>query len=330
VSANNYVQFYQQLPIPWLTQGPNGQAEGASWPSVLDGQVNLAKQAVKARLPSYAPVDALPYIGRDRRLLQGAAETTASFRVRLRDVWGQWSRAGTACGVLEQIAYFLQSNGAVWVQQNGLQQKLTAMPTPGVDPTSLMSITDTATLSTTLTSTSPPYRTIPAGTPWFALNPNTDFCNCFAIIVPSWPFSSLVMANFNNSDCATVTWPVAFGNTTYSIIVGPPTAPVTLVVDGTTQTTTGVTIRASAPWTGSVAVIAYAAGVNPLNFFSSASFGALQSLINAFRPNAICVGLFAITSGTRTWDYFPAGTTWDGGTYPTWDTNSASQVLGVF
>lgn len=286
-------------------------------------------------MPDFAPPDALPHIGSDQKLIQGPSESNASFIARLKDPWGQWSRAGTPCSVLEQIAYYAQSNGAVWVQQNGLQYTLSAMPTPGGDPTSLVVQTNAPTLSTILTSAVSPYRTIPSGTPWFQLGTdlNTDLCNRFAIIFPSWPFAALTTAYFTATDNVAVTWPFTFGSTSYSIQIGTPVVTdgsggVVLHADGTTQTTAGVTIRSTAPFTGYASVVAYTAGVNPLNTWSSASAGTLQRIISTFRPTALCAGVFAIQSG-RMWDY-PTGSTWDG-LGGQWDVpSSIATIIGSF
>jgi hypothetical protein len=176
-----------------------------------------------------------------------------------------------------------------------------------------------------MTSTAPPYRTIPAGTPWFAFDGNTDMCNRFALIFTTWPFSTLLNANFNNTDFVNLTWPAAFASSSYSIVLGVPSSNVTLYIDGTTQMQTGVTIRSSAPWFGSVPVIAWASGVNPLNFFTTSTFGALQSLIAAFKPNAICMGVYLLASGKMLG--FSGLTLGSGATL---GGSIISQILGVF
>ena len=322
----NYTEWYRNLPIGWFTGGANGQSEATANGTIVDNYVALLKAGVKAREPDNAPVDALPHIGGDRQLIQGSNETNASFTTRLLDAWGQWSRAGTPCSVLEQLYYFGLS-GAVWVQQNGLQYTLSGAPTPGQDPTGLVVASTATTLPATLTSSVAPYRQIPAGTPWVNFDGNTDMTNRFAIILPSgWPFASLTQVNFNNADSAVATWPVPFGSSTYSVIYGVPTDDVVISVDGTTQTKTSVTIRASAPWTGSLWVIAWSAGVNPLNTFSLASFGAVKRIIQTFRPNALCVGVYAYQNSKGAWGY-PVRK-WGNG--DKWGATSVTQILGSF
>lgn len=315
--------------VPWLAGGVNGQAEGKAWPAVLDYLVSQLVQARYQCFPDYCAADALPAVGNDRQFIQGMSETAASFKTRCRTAPDTWPRAGSAGGVLEQLWYY-GLTGAYWVQQNGLYYTFGSNTlTPGADPTALLQSGSTSPLGSVLTSTVNNARTIPAGTPWFYFDGNTDLCNRFAIILPTWSFSALALASFANSDSAVVTWPFAFGSSTYNVIYGSPAAPVVLNVDGTTQTTSGVTLRASAPWTGSVWVVAYTTGVNPLNMFSATNTGAVQRLISTFRPNSLCTGVYAIRSG-RMWDW-PANTTWDG--YGgNWDSGPSviTQILGAF
>lgn len=318
--------------VPWLAGGPNGQKEGAAWPAVLDYYVNQLYQARYQAYPDLCAVDALPHLGNDRKMIQGAAESNASFRARLKAAFDTWPRAGTACGVLEQLWYF-GLTGAVWVQPNGNYYTFgSSTLTPGQDPTPLLTSGNLDQLIAPLTSsvlpptTSSAGRSIPAGNSWWEFDFNTDFTNRFAIICPSWPFSALALANFVNSDSAAVTWPVPFGSASYSVIYGVPNDTVSLYVDGTTQFTTGVTIRSSAPWTGQVWVTGFANGVNPLNWFGTASFGALQSIITNWRPNALCMGVIALQSG-RMWGY-PTTNKWgDGGT---WGGSTTIVLTGAF
>lgn len=317
-----FQQWYASAPVPWLVAGPNGQKEAGTWPAVLDQLSQQMDDARKCAYPDYSPVDALPHLGGDRQLIQGSNESDVSFRTRLKDAWGQWGRAGTACGVLEQLYYFGLS-GAVWVQQNGLQYTLSGAPTPGQDPTSLVVASNCPATGGPIASSTAPYRSIPAGTPWAFLDANTDLCNRFAIKIPSFPFSAITQATFTNSDSAAITFPFQFGNISYALVYGMPTAPVVLSEDVTARTTTGTTIRASGPWSGTVYVIAWNAGVNPLNTFSFASLGTLQRIISTFRPNAICTSVYAINSGRVLGDGRHLG---DGGVLG----GSVTQILGSF
>jgi hypothetical protein len=256
--------------------------------------------------------------------VRGLNESETSYRIRLRDAWAQWSRAGTPLSVLEQLEFF-GMRGATWVQPNGLEFNLSATPTAGVDPTPLLVVTTSPPLAGPLTSSVPPYRTIPAGTPWHYFDSNTDFTNRFAIFLPQWPYSTITTAMFVDSDTATATWPVKFSDTSYHVLIGPPGVSITINVDGSSKTMSGLTLQASSPWTGTVSVLGYAAGVDPFNVFTAASVGAVQRIIQNFRPNALCTGVSAVTSG-RIWGY-PTGVAWgDGGVWG----GTTSQLLGVF
>lgn len=321
---STFVDWWRGLPIPFLVAGPNGQAEALGWPQYIDDTIVDADDARKVAYPDEAPSDALAHLGNDRNLIRGQAESEVSYRIRLRDAWAQWSRAGTPLAVLEQLEFY-GMRGAVWVQQNGLEFTLSAAPTAGVDPTPLLVVTPSQALAAPLTSTVPPYRTIPAGTPWHAFDGNTDLTNRFAILMPTWTFSSITTANFASSDTATVTWPIVFADTSYHVLVGVPSDSVIITVDGASKTTTGITLQSTASWSGSVAVIAYATGVDPFNVFTVASPGAIKRIIITFRPNALCMGVSSIASGS-TWGY-PAALKWGDGHL--WG-GSVSQLLGVF
>ena len=119
-----------------------------------------------------------------------------------------------------------------------------------------------------------------------------------------------------------------FPDANYGIFWGPPNAPVVINADGTTKTNTGITLRSSGEYNGSIPVVAWEAGVSPFNLWSATSTGVLQSIIRNFRSNARCTGVYALQAG-RMWDY-PVGATWDG--YGgAWDAPSVvSQIIGGF
>lgn len=138
-APGSYQDWWKSLPIPWLVGGPNGQKEATALGSVFDQQVSLVKLATTAHMPDYAPTDALAHIGGDRQLEQGPNETNANFVTRLKTAWDDWARAGTALELLVQL-YWGGFGGAVIAQQNGLLYSLSAAPTAGADPTSLLQI----------------------------------------------------------------------------------------------------------------------------------------------------------------------------------------------
>lgn len=319
MARTTFVSWYKSLPIPWLVSGVNGQREGGSWPSVVDSQIVLLDSARKVAYPDYTPSDALPNLGGDSKLAQGPGEADASFRIRIKGRWDDWARAGTWLELLVQL-YWGGYTGAVVVQQNGLASYLTGTPTPGVDPTALYTEVACSTLSVAITSNvNPPTltstgRAIPSGTPWWqfaesrSANANasdTDYCNRFAVLFPG-PLPSQFMtvgtATFTASDTATVVWNNAFPNTTYHVQVGIPTITdggggVSVVADSTTKTLTGVTLNASGAFTGTVSVLAWQDGANPYADLHPSDLSKLQFTIATWRPNALCVGVYAVAQG---------------------------------
>lgn len=257
--------------IPWLSGGPNGQAEGLAWPAQFDAYVAQLVAARYCAFPDKAPTDALPHLGGDRQLYQGPSETNANFIIRLKTPWGNspitvtapglptvqtggatsgWALAGTWLQLLEEL-YWGGFTGITIVQQNGLGYSLSGAPTAGADNHGLLVITTLDATTSAITSSVTPTRSIPAGTPWFWFDSNTDLCNRFAVI-------STAISSISTADAAR-----------------------------------------------------------------------LQKIIQTWRPNAICFGVFGITVG-ELWD-FPVGLTWDGDSNP-WDTVGASwaQLLGSF
>lgn len=73
--------------------------------SLLDILADGATYALQCRFIDYAPSDALPYLGRDRKLERGPNEPDATWRARLFAAWDSWAWAGTVHpdGLLGQL-----------------------------------------------------------------------------------------------------------------------------------------------------------------------------------------------------------------------------------
>lgn len=189
------VEWLRRLAIPWLVGREVGAADVTSYGTVIDDQIELTKEAVKARMPEECPSDALPYIGNERGLIQGGtvgsfSESDADFGLRLREAWDVWPYAGTPLSLLLQLYYTLGIDNAVIVQQNGLFFTLGAVPEfPPL--TDYLNYSTTAALETDLppdpTRTGFPWfaQTIPAGNPWWLFDNKTDLCNRFVVIFPA-------------------------------------------------------------------------------------------------------------------------------------------------
>lgn len=294
----NLTQWMKGLPITWLVGNEVGAADATSQGTVYDGQVDLLREATKARFPDYGPDDALSHIGGDRQLIQGSAESNATFRVRLRTAWDQWALAGTWVELLYQL-YFscgVEAGGAYIIQQNGLIYSLSANPVAGEDPTPLLVVDEAPIDSTSL---------YPEEEPFYLLGDDPEHCSRFGIIFPApWlgPFRRLAVAEFDNSDRASIEWldPIP-GD--YTLLLGPPvvpdgTGPLTVSGDETTQTQFGTDIIASGPFTGTVAVLGVPAGDNPFVNVLPSQLAVLRQVIKTWRPaKAQCQWLTFLASG---------------------------------
>jgi hypothetical protein len=316
---NTITEWLLGLPIPWLVGGPVGVKDASSYGYALDQQVELQRAAIKARFPDYADDDGKAQIGADRFIIRGPLETDENYATRLKYAWESWERAGTFLELLLQL-YWIGYPDAVIVQQNGLKFSLTNDPTPDGDPfaLALLSATNTALLPAPLTSgVNPAAPVIPAGTPWFSFDTNTEFGSRFAIMLPSIPLSWLHhgVATFTGTSTATVTWCNPFDSTAYDVMVGPPETadgPVTLTV--TSQTTTGCTVVASGAFTGTADVIGWASGENPFEPNpSSVTLGRLRSVVRTWKPaRSTCVKVYVFVSGAQWAGFNWGGATWGG------------------
>jgi len=294
---NSIVEWLQGLPIPWLVGEANGKAEVTAYGGVMDTQVAAHKAATKARFPDYAPdASALTHLGAERLIVRGPNETDASFATRLRTVWDSWSRAGAPAELLAQL-WFAGWDNAVIITQNGLALTLSAAPTPGADPTSLLSVTSPNYLATALTSgTTPGQAPIPASSPWYVFDGNISLGNRFALLFPqsSTQLQTFATVSFSNSTTGTATWnkpPVNVNSYLISAPVISDGAGSVAVWRGAVDASFAWTFLASAPFTGSVTVWAFAASANPFANYSLDALGALGFIVRTWRPaRAQCVG----------------------------------------
>lgn len=101
------------LAPPWLL-GTVGAAKLGMMGSTLDllsGPGGKLGQAGEIGMPTKCDPTALPYIGRDRIMPQGAGETTAHYRVRLQTSLIEWQQfSGNAWGVMRQCRNQLLPN----------------------------------------------------------------------------------------------------------------------------------------------------------------------------------------------------------------------------
>jgi hypothetical protein len=77
-----FTRFYKDNLPAWITDGEGGLVVGSIC-TLLDAAVERCRQGLSARFPSYAPADALPWIGRDRKIVRGINEPAAAYAARL-------------------------------------------------------------------------------------------------------------------------------------------------------------------------------------------------------------------------------------------------------
>lgn len=74
---------------------------------VLDVVVDWGLQGMRARFPDKGPEDALPYLGRDRKIVRGFQEPAALYRPRLRRWRIDHRKRGNPIALLEQLAGYM-------------------------------------------------------------------------------------------------------------------------------------------------------------------------------------------------------------------------------
>ncbi len=105
--------------------------------------LEFALEGVRAKLPGYCPAEALPLIGRDRRIRRGLAETDDSYAERLIGWLAAWRRAGSAYAILDQLAAYIgvagtlrivNANGTWWTRNpDGTRERHVTLPTKNWD-----------------------------------------------------------------------------------------------------------------------------------------------------------------------------------------------------
>jgi hypothetical protein len=89
--------------LPGPSRGPRAVELVTVIARHLDDAITQAKVAAKIDLPSEAPDDALPSIGRDRVIERVPLESLDAYRARLTAAWEAWSWACTTRGVMTPI-----------------------------------------------------------------------------------------------------------------------------------------------------------------------------------------------------------------------------------
>jgi hypothetical protein len=99
VTTTNYRDTSDAISPSWLN-ATNGQKFRYSLAVMYDTLGDAAGYAARVRFPTYAPVDAFPYLGQDRVLSQGLNEPGISYVGRLIQWLDLWRHAGSNMAVL--------------------------------------------------------------------------------------------------------------------------------------------------------------------------------------------------------------------------------------
>lgn len=98
-TTTTFVDEGQAISPTWLRAHWSSRVEYSLQVS-FDALSDAAGYAIRAGLPSLAPVDALPWLAQDRQLQQGPGETNAAFVSRLQQWMDIWRHAGTSTGLM--------------------------------------------------------------------------------------------------------------------------------------------------------------------------------------------------------------------------------------
>jgi hypothetical protein len=103
--------FYRLAPR-WLTSG-EGELVWYSIGLVLDGMAQRFDDSLRARMPTYAPDDALSYLGRDRKIRRGLSEPRATYASRLIRYLDFLRFQGNPYALMDQLHAFIGKSGVV-------------------------------------------------------------------------------------------------------------------------------------------------------------------------------------------------------------------------
>lgn len=103
------LELIDKLVPSWLYDGEGGRVLG-SLLLMADDFSARAKLALLARFPQYAPEDALPALGRDRRITRGIGEPAAAYGARLTGALDDLRTRGAPLALLRQLRAYLQAN----------------------------------------------------------------------------------------------------------------------------------------------------------------------------------------------------------------------------
>lgn len=120
----DFISIRKFLAPRWLTEG-EGEQVGFSLGAIENGIVEATRLGIMARLPqndptglTTAPDDALQAMGRDRKILRGFNESSASYAARLIQWLDDHRARGTAFMMLKQLAGYLGAGFSFRIYDN--------------------------------------------------------------------------------------------------------------------------------------------------------------------------------------------------------------------
>lgn len=148
--------------------------------------------------------------------------------------------------------------------------------------------------------------------PWFLFDLREDFCSRFALLVDaggSGPFTTFGTATFTGTEDGslanpwpTAVWNNAFADTDYKVLEGipivtSPAGPVVCTPVSSSKSTTSIQVAASAPFVGTVSLIAYT-GDQPYSEIRDEDLLRLRLVVRLWRPaKATCLGVYVLVQG---------------------------------
>lgn len=112
-----FVRYQLAHAPPWLL-GEWGERLMIVLGIAKEVQSQRTRDAVKARFVHLAPVDALPDLGKDRKMLRAPGETDDGYRERLLNAFDIWATAGTEAGLLELFRVAGATDVTIWEDQD--------------------------------------------------------------------------------------------------------------------------------------------------------------------------------------------------------------------
>lgn len=308
-TPSRFQDYQQQLHPTWL-QDPAGLAWGASFGAAKDVLLGNAQLAVKCQIIAtptqlpFGPDDSLALNGADRQIDRGQGESSSAYSARVLNAWNIWPFAGTAFGLLKALSDAGYPN--VWIVQQlgqaytlafdgsgnatlGIGVNLWRWTFDGSSP--CLPATQAQIAAWSVGAKAPGTVCVPSpkNSFWY----ETALGGVSALAQPTWP--TLIGATV--TDGGGVIWQCK-GRDNWSRF--------------------GVLFTQPFP--------AAWGGVPPAD--NSNEVAKFRKIISRWKPgHGTCVLLAALTGdGTsgQTWDFRPAGATWDTQGRATWDSKAAA------